>query len=381
LNKAGISCPVVFKVRDGTYIEQFIINDIVGSSPENTITFESESGDSTKVMVVFDVGSSFTAMLKGAKYINFRRIGFGGYYGLAINGYSNHLTIEHCYLQADYVGIGISEGSNEIRIANNNFRGANTGLLISGSSAVHPNNVEVMNNVFANQRNISVLASHARTVSINGNRVDTRDCGFELGNSNDLIVINNRVRVVTLESRSNCGLSLSSNDTVSIYNNYIQVEGQYPGVGVSLYNCSHNELYFNSINVSTTDIGQEGKGLWIRSGQKNIVKNNILNIETVGFPVVISEGTSGFTLDYNDYYSPSGLIGRNGKNDYYRLTDWAIALGQDAYSIAENPFYTSRSNLSMNQVLLNNAGIPITGIGEDIDGAPRNATHPDLGAK
>jgi len=51
LNAAGISCPVVFNVRDGEYNEQFVINDIAGSSEVNTVTFQSESGDSTAVML------------------------------------------------------------------------------------------------------------------------------------------------------------------------------------------------------------------------------------------------------------------------------------------------------------------------------------------
>ena len=51
MTNAGVSCPVVFKVRDGNYPEQVEINPIPGSSVINTVTFESESGDSSKVIV------------------------------------------------------------------------------------------------------------------------------------------------------------------------------------------------------------------------------------------------------------------------------------------------------------------------------------------
>jgi hypothetical protein len=47
LNVAGITCPVIFKVRNGTYNEQIEIGQVLGSSSYNTITFESESGDSS----------------------------------------------------------------------------------------------------------------------------------------------------------------------------------------------------------------------------------------------------------------------------------------------------------------------------------------------
>ena len=47
LNNAGISCPVVFNVRDTIYDEQIKIYDVQGSSSVNTITFNGESGDSS----------------------------------------------------------------------------------------------------------------------------------------------------------------------------------------------------------------------------------------------------------------------------------------------------------------------------------------------
>ncbi len=51
LNNAGITCPVIFKVRDGVYDEQIKLYQIIGSSATNTITFMGESGDSSKVEV------------------------------------------------------------------------------------------------------------------------------------------------------------------------------------------------------------------------------------------------------------------------------------------------------------------------------------------
>jgi pectin methylesterase-like acyl-CoA thioesterase len=51
LANAGISCPVTFKVRNGTYSEQVEVNQIEGSSATNTVTFESESKDSSLVIL------------------------------------------------------------------------------------------------------------------------------------------------------------------------------------------------------------------------------------------------------------------------------------------------------------------------------------------
>lgn len=46
LNIAGVTCPVIFNARVGEYKEPFIIYNVPGTSPINTVTFQSESGDS-----------------------------------------------------------------------------------------------------------------------------------------------------------------------------------------------------------------------------------------------------------------------------------------------------------------------------------------------
>jgi len=109
----------------------------------------------------------------------------------------------------------------------------------------------------------------------------------------------------------------------------------------------------------------------MQDGIQNNIKDNIFNIKTAGYPAWIVAGTTGFSLDYNDYYSPSGLIGRYADTNYTNLQEWRQVTGQDGHSLAENPFYTSVTNLAMNQVLLNNQGIPVEGILYDIDSYPQ----------
>ncbi|MBK9336188.1 MAG: hypothetical protein IPM98_06230 [Lewinellaceae bacterium] len=73
----GVSGPVVFLVRNGTYNEQITISPVTGASATNTITFESESGDSTTVILTY-ASSSFlepwTLRLYNADHIIFRKM-------------------------------------------------------------------------------------------------------------------------------------------------------------------------------------------------------------------------------------------------------------------------------------------------------------------
>ena len=47
----GVNGPVVFNVADDTYNEQVVITQISGASAVNTVTFQSQSLDSTKVIL------------------------------------------------------------------------------------------------------------------------------------------------------------------------------------------------------------------------------------------------------------------------------------------------------------------------------------------
>ncbi|MCX6352165.1 MAG: hypothetical protein NTX03_09920 [Bacteroidetes bacterium] len=51
LNDSGVNGAVFFNITDGYYNEQIEISKISGASASNTITFQSQSKDSTKVIL------------------------------------------------------------------------------------------------------------------------------------------------------------------------------------------------------------------------------------------------------------------------------------------------------------------------------------------
>jgi len=143
LQLAGVSCAVVFKVRDGIYNEQFVMNDIPGSSEVNTITFESESQDSNAVTLSYNSYPNAVVKIKNASHIRFRGIGFNGYYGLFIDENSNDIIIQACKLIAIETGIAIRSGSNDIEIKDTKFDGSNYGISLNsedGNVSIIPEN-------------------------------------------------------------------------------------------------------------------------------------------------------------------------------------------------------------------------------------------------
>ncbi len=95
----------------------------------------------------------------------------------------------------------------------------------------------------------------------------------------------------------------------------------------------------------------------------------------------MKETNTQLQLDYNDYYSFDGSIGVYNGRLYSNLQTWSDSVGTDQNSLSVKPFYVSDTDLAMNQILLNNAGIPITGINTDIDGTSRMRQMRIIGAR
>jgi len=71
LNSMTLTAPIIFKVADGTYTEQISIGQINGVSSTNTISFQSDKGDSSKVILTYASGS-YTLQFNGADYVRFQ---------------------------------------------------------------------------------------------------------------------------------------------------------------------------------------------------------------------------------------------------------------------------------------------------------------------
>ena len=76
LSVNGVCGPVTFNIRPGTYNEKVIIPAIVGTSSVNTITFQSENGDSTAVTIqaVGASGTNYVFQLNGADFVTIRKL-------------------------------------------------------------------------------------------------------------------------------------------------------------------------------------------------------------------------------------------------------------------------------------------------------------------
>ncbi|MFA6950948.1 MAG: gliding motility-associated C-terminal domain-containing protein, partial [Lentimicrobiaceae bacterium] len=317
----------------------------------NTITFQSESGDSTAAVINSPLGASIIN-LRNVNNIKFSKLGFNSNQWNDIFTLSQHchdISIEHCYFAEAY-----SKAVNVFGTSTDTIRSIN----------VINNNITTINN--------GVSLSYTADALIYGNNIKSQ-YGVTAQNSSNISICNNKIL------SSYFGIQLFYSKQSSGFNNYILMSGDQSSVGFYNSNNFNSRVVFNTIDIKNTDLGQESIAFKLEGNNSIEVKNNIFNISTAGYPTLILESTTGFDLDYNNYFSPSGLIGKFNNTNYSDLAVWGAAVSGDANSTAITPMFGDNNNPLPYQRDFNGAAIPVNGILLDINGNIRNDQAPDIG--
>jgi gliding motility-associated-like protein len=423
LNLAGVTCPVTFKVRNGIYYEQPVFKKIPGTTAVNTVTFQSQSGDSTQAVIHLPLDAlRYASMiyLDGSENLIFRGLGLftGGdnsytNNGALLTGCSN-IRFENCYFESrreSDISIVVQGNCQEITAKNCRFESYNAKAYAIDISGPGTRAIEITDNDItgATDWNVPTIRfwNEVTSVHISGNHI--ADCFraiylvssdtvlIEKNNiegCNEGIVVDNfcskveisRNRLTSIRSHSNApdgtnAISLNNDSQADIYDNFIHAEGNGPVTAINVQNSSQVRVNFNSVNITNDDVKDKSRGFYVKNTSFITAKNNIFTIAVAGVPVSISGTLNQFSFDRNDYYSIDHYIGYYNASLYSDLTEWQTATGLDANSLSVIPFYTTKTDLSINQVLLNNAGSPVSGVLTDIDGTVRDASNPDIGAK
>jgi hypothetical protein len=410
---AGVCGPVVFEAAPGTYSEKISIPEIVGASATNTITFQSQGMDSTTVIITAAGSSSANYLfeLTGADYIHIKGLQFQP----TNNTYSNAVVLkdgsEHIEITNNKFvspGIGTSNNqalirdedaaSSDIEVAYNSFYNGSMAMVIKGSTSSSIYGVNVHHNIIDEFRshamylqylNSPVIAYNSCVSSVNSTSATKN--GITLKNATDSIRIHSN-RIVLDQNKHSNGLKLSTltstqNAKGLIYNNFISILGgtnNNYGIRIDGSASSYLRLLHNSVYVYGNN-NNETRGINPSAGSNIEVYNN--NVKCKRYPTLY-EGNAVVASDYNNLYSMDNIYGyyQGGWNNYTSLADLVTALvatnGFDTYSISVDPMFVSNSDLHVlsSSVALNGHGIPLPDVLIDIDGDPRDAVDPDMGA-
>ncbi len=185
------------------------------------------------------------------------------------------------------------------------------------------------------------------------------------------------------------GKNLVSNNIICIGDQTstgFEMNGIFDNGGAS----NRNEIYYNSIlisgNVSSgTTSSTYGLRSYANTSTRNYRNNILMNDRTGGITgkhySIYMAGMSNTTLNYNNYYSTSGSLGRLASTDKSDLTSWKAATNQDANSISVDPEYEDPNGILATDyyTLISMLGQAISTVTTDYDGLSRPSS-PKLGA-
>ncbi|NLE64144.1 MAG: hypothetical protein GX612_09970, partial [Bacteroidales bacterium] len=368
----------------GLYTENIIFEDTIrGCNATNTITFTSTTGVRTDVIIYTatdsaqDVG---TIDLKNVKNLIFKNIAVYGqhrspmFYSKAVmlRSGTENITFDNCILliptfvsatnipgQLSVVYNPSGNPVNNIRITNSNIHGGSAGIYLMGGG----DNFFIKNNVIYNVDNFGIYMNYSNFKEISNNRIIQRYnanltlidfYGMYFYQSNGNFIKNNRILLYqtiygmyfyyTSKKDSNY-LLVSNNEIIAPMtgNNY----GMYVSTGSNYIKLLHNSILVKG--------NGEGKCFYVPSILNNnfLKNNNFVNLSgdasSINNHVIYISSlnaASGFTMDYNNYYTVGSYLGYAG-NNITNLTLWKTAVGQDGNSKSINPTFYNQQTLDI----------------------------------
>lgn len=387
----GMGAPVKLVLADGVFDEQIYIPEINGSSAENILTIESESGVSSNTIIEYSSDlqdKNFVVQLNNTSYVTIKNLTFRATnpsYGrtLYLTNRQESVLIENCTIESPLVSGPYYDSNavevhssryNNISFTNNSIIGGYRGFQFYGSKDY--SNVLVQQNTISDSYYKGINFQNSGKFTIEKNNIfsnqyenfislHVQSCDGEIsivantlkGNRNGLVV----------ENCIGSGNSLIANNFISAYSD--QPAFQY---SASL----RHYLYFNSVRNGGTGVAAKINPDPYLSYGNVFVENNIFQAET-GEALIFQNGRSISTpsFDYNNYFSN----GSNLVNTYQTLDQWRGAEYGNENSFSVDPLFNSLTDLHSNSPELDDAGYFYDLVPNDFDGEARDDT-PSIGA-
>jgi pectin methylesterase-like acyl-CoA thioesterase len=372
----GLSGHVIFEVVDGVYNDQVEIPEVPMASENNTATFRSQAGDSTRVTLQYEAtpAKPYTLKLDGADYISFEHMTLAGVNDslsrvILLEGGANHNRLDGNIVTAPgHMGSLIyssnSDADSANSIQNNHMEGGQFGVYFEGDGSTNDEQANmILDNQILNPWSGGIAAKHQAGLEISGNRIIK----------------------TTLNQSEWAGIWLEDHTGENlIANNMISVHSENICGGIVLKNAENQLIYHNSILI--TGNASESRALE-HSGDvshtANIIRNNILANQAGGLAMTTKMNDPAYdnlNTNYNVFYTNGNYLFYNIDHFVADLATWQSETGRDANSLQADPRYVSSTDLHLFNMELDNKGTPIARVTTDIDGEPRDVTTPDIGA-
>jgi hypothetical protein len=434
LNNYGVCGSVVFNVVAGTgpYNEQVTIENIVGASAVNTITFNGNGNTLTHTSSA--TGSRHTLGLNGASHVTIDslRIVAGGNtaaqfgWGVWIGALSDHNTIKNCEILVDttttntnYAGIVMSVdptnalsttgiAGNFTTIENNTIIGGAYGITVMGNTSTNQaEGNSIINNTVTHWRVYGAYFRAQDNIEVIGNDFSRADRSIPSNVTNYGMFFSQRftnAKVIGNRYYNSCGGCNSGNNSITygayftgasgltnqtnLFANNMFHDFNAGGTAYGIYaltnnfwNFYHNTIILDNPNATTGTV----YGIYSSGNTASTeYKNNIVSVDRGGttvIGVILPTATNSITMDYNGIYVPNHITGRLGTTDYNTLTDWRTA-GFETNGVDAPPSFADPANLDYaptSPAYDQTGDNLLSSVPTDFFGVARTVT-PDLGA-
>jgi hypothetical protein len=230
---------------------------------------------------------------------------------------------------------------------------------------------------------------------INQTEINTDNSrGIELVSSRSGFEINLNTLVLEASGFASYGIrvsnvNLDANQEGLISNNFISIGSEDDeAYGLYIYDLHKTRILYNSIHIAGQSTSPSAS-LSVDCSTTpfyydNSLVNNILSNRMGGYCIIYNENPSNYGFfsesDYNNLISAGSYIAQFKGDPITSLEVWKSETGFDAHSLSVDPDFVSDTDLHSTSTNLNEAGTPRSETTIDIDGEPRSAVRPDIGA-
>jgi len=351
----GLGGPVIFNIKSGIYNEEIILQNIFGLSFTNNLTFQSETGNAADVIIN---GNVFVFQVK-ASFVIFQNLTIGSSSQTSFQIYSSYTTIK-----------------------NNIFTNDSKGILTFDQFP--PRNIEITGNTNVPGIGLNPWRDYqGQNVIIKNNSVSG---GIVVYFYLNVLIENNITKFINTSSSSNATISKNKvNGTIECGGGYYNIFNNF------LFSDSPNDsaIFSNAIgNVIYNTFSYSSRTSIILFGDSTTFLNNLMINKSGRYSFYVYSGGPFFGnpkySDYNNFYNNgnTGLI-KWHNDDFDNVSSYFNATGNDEHSNSHPVTFVSPTDLHLAGSSLGDqqlAGIPTSLVLDDIDGQPRDPSHPYKGA-
>ncbi len=408
LVQVGVAGQVTFKIDSGTYTEQIVIPYINNTSATNTITFESLSGDSTDVVLKYNIQTNNAFVLKfdSTKYITFQNLTLEAV-GTGVNGSglvsgvieiksnSNNISIKNNVIIGGQKGlshhINIKSNGCDIEISHNLIKNGSIGInSYNGTPPTYPPNYQdtlyVFENIISDFKYCGIGCENRYYTIIESNHIETtidsiRNVGLFFHSYLCHVFKNKIINTVS-------GITSTQSWDINVYNNFISIDRPgWTAYGVEFWYQSDIDFVFNTVNIIN---GDTNSSCVCYSTNDSIYwascYNNILIADSC---MVYKNDLSHFlNCDYNVCHTNSAVFAQAGTSvnltTYASLSSFKQA-GYCLNCLDSLPALNSPTDLHLTTDQFSGIGSKnaislISSITDDIDGQVRDTNNVRPGA-